>query len=157
MAETRGCPKPNVMNIKENVCTICGGTGLVPSKVLGKFSGELIENCYTNCECRKEEPEYYREVRPEDFDFPMSYDCYRSLCHQHGWPDPGDDRPPEPPELEPQVVEHIHRHSDMSRKEFAQLQSLIGEVKYLREMVAERQKRKQQPTRQPKQLGINIG
>ena len=46
-------------------------------------------------------------------------------------------------EHEPQVVEHIHRHSDMSRKEFAQLQSLIGEVKFLREKVAELQKRKQ--------------
>jgi len=31
----------------------------------------------------------------------------------------------------PQVQEVIHRHSDMSKKEFAELQRLGGQVKYL--------------------------
>ena len=43
--------------------------------------------------------------------------------------------PPEAPECSPRTVEHIHRHSDMSRQEFALLQQTAGEVKYLRDKV----------------------
>ncbi len=115
-------------------CEKCNHTGLVPSKALGKFSGKPIPNCFSDCECKQQEDrEYLYQYTPEMFDFPMSYDFYRSLCQQHSWPDPGPDRPQKQAEQAPQVVEHIHRHSDMGKKEFSQLQALIGEVKYLHE------------------------
>ena len=112
-------------------CNICKGTGLIPF-VKG---GRVIPNASVFCECY-EEHDHYHPVKPEDYDFSMSYDNYRSLCQYHGWQDPGSDVEPEPPK--PQVIEHIHRNSDMSHKDFAQLQSLIGEVKYLRGKLMER-------------------
>jgi len=75
-------------------CFICGGIGLVPFIKNGK----VIPNTFLFCECHEEKYESYREPRPEDFDFPMSYSVYRSLCQQHGWQDPGPDRPAEPEE-----------------------------------------------------------
>ena len=42
----------------------------------------------------------------------------------------------------PQVSEVIHRHSDMSKQEFALLRNLEGQVKYLQGKVTERQQRK---------------
>lgn len=42
----------------------------------------------------------------------------------------------------PQIVEYIHRHSDMSKQEFDLLQQTAREVKYLRGKLAELQARK---------------
>jgi len=112
-------------------CSKCNGTGLVPSKVLGVFSGKLIPDCFTACECKQEEHEYLRQVKPSDFDFPMSYSYYRSLCQLHGWSDPGDDRMPEPETPTPQEV--IHRHSEMGKKEFDLLQQTARKVQYLQD------------------------
>lgn len=68
--------KPSKTSGANGKCLKCGGRGLVPSTVLGKFSGKPIPNCFTKCECRKEEEhEYYPRFKPSDFDFPMS----------HGW------------------------------------------------------------------------
>ena len=59
-------------------------------------------------------------------------------------------REAQPEVREPEVVrtEVIHRHSDMSSKEFARLQSLEGEVKYLRQKLEEIQTKAK-----PKQQG----
>ena len=51
-----------------------------------------------------------------------------------------EDTPPEP-EAQQQII--IHRHSDMSKQEFALLHNLEGQVKYLQGKVTERQERKQ--------------
>lgn len=133
-------------------CSICGGTGLVPSKALGKFSGKPIPNCFTKCECQKDEPEHYHPFRPEDFDFPMSYSFYRSLCQQHGWQDPGPDRPLEPKESQSQVV--IHRTSDMGAKEFDLLQQTALKTDYLEKKLTEHLEYKKKP--QPVKSGRGI-
>jgi len=81
-------------------CAICNGTGLVPSKVLGKFSGKPIPNCFSNCACREDEQEHYQQASPEDFDFPMS-DTFRGFSYEYcGLPDPGYTPKEEP--VEPQ-------------------------------------------------------
>ncbi len=92
-------------------CLICNGTGLVPSLVLGKFSGKPIPNAYTRCECNPEETEHYHKTTPDDFDFPISYDYYRWVCQTYGEGDPGPDRPqeeqqPEPPRTVDQIIYH---------------------------------------------------
>ena len=122
-------------------CTRCDGSGLIP---FINEQGKIIPNAYLFCDCHPTyglhpEPEHTRPLRPEDIDYPVSYSHYRSLCQRHGWTDPGPDRFIEK-ESEPQVIEHIHRTSDMSQKEFAKLQSLIGEVKYLRDKVSNLEK-----------------
>ena len=86
-------------------CERCNHTGLLPFVKKGR----VIPNAFLDCSCH-EEVDHYTPVRPEDFDFPMSYDYYRSLCQYHGWTDPGDDRPSdkkedkEPPDTTVAVV-----------------------------------------------------
>lgn len=77
---------------------------------------------------------HYESISREDFDFPMSYDFYRSLCQQHGWHDPGSCELPEvKEEIEPKEV--IHRHynytSDLSRREWDEIEQLKRTVSYL--------------------------
>lgn len=116
-------------------CDKCNRTGLLPFVKDGK----VISNVFLDCECKDFEHEQhqgYSHPRPEDFDFPMSPD-YRAWTYQHcGIADPGFipvEREPEKPE--PQEI--IHRHSNMGKAEFALLQQLEGEVKYLRRKVGE--------------------
>jgi len=121
-------------------CHICNGTGLIPFVKNGK----AIPNVNLFCECR-EDIEDYRPPNPEDFDFPMSYSVYRSLCQQHGWQDPGPDRPQEPSETKPQVVEHIVRHSNLGAKEFDLLQQTALKTQYLEEKLTEHLEFKKKP------------
>jgi len=115
----------------KKVCSICNGKGLVPSKVLGKFSGKPIPNAWQDCLCREEEHEHYRRPRPSDWDFPMS-DTFRGFSYEYcGLPDPGY-IPPEPLKQEPQEQVIIHRHSNMGKQEYDLLQQTAREVKYLR-------------------------
>jgi len=140
-------------------CSICGGTGLLP---FVKPNGTISKHAKVFCDCH---PVYgtnahtsiplatqgnrpgigsrtYKQQRgrlhlyPDDFDFPMSYSVYRSLCQQYGWQDPGPDRPPEQ-EQKPQVVEHIVRHSNLGAKEFDLLQQTALKVQYLDEKLTE--------------------
>jgi len=110
-------------------CSKCNGTGLIPLK--SKKDGSIVPFAWQDCECKQEEHEYLRQVKPSDFDFPMSYSFYRSLCQLHGWSDPGDDRMPEPSQLEPKEQIITYRHSDMSKKEFDLLQQTALSVGYL--------------------------
>ncbi len=75
-------------------CERCNHTGLIPSLVLGKFSGKPIPNCFTKCECNQDEPDHYREITPVDFDFTVSWDFHRFICEQYGKGDPGPDEVP---------------------------------------------------------------
>ena len=76
-------------------CQLCGGTGRVP--IIGKFSGKPIEHAFQHCTCCQCENcmpfASHNEVQPADYDFPMSYDTWRAICQQNGWPDPGSDHP----------------------------------------------------------------
>ena len=73
-------------------CTMCDGSGLIPLK---NKKGEVVPSAWIYCSCHQEEEEHYRPLSPSDFDFPISYDYYRSLCQLHSWPDPGSCDPPE--------------------------------------------------------------
>jgi len=135
-------PKRITKNIK---CQKCNDKGLVPSKALGVFSGKPIPNCYQSCECREERHDYYPRLKVTDFDFPMSYD-FRSFIEEEitGKPLPPIDLP-EGKEQEPQVVEHVHRHYDMSRQDFSKLQQTVLKVDYLEKRLNERKPGKRSP------------
>ena len=68
-------------------CEQCGHTGLIP---LIK-NNKIIPNAWLFCECRqkKNEEEHYQRRTPADFDFPVSYDFYRSIEATYGKGDPG--------------------------------------------------------------------
>jgi len=77
------------------LCPKCGGSGLIPSPILGRFSGKPIPNCFTNCpECEREEAARYHRVTPDDFDFPVSWDFHRFIQDRYGRGDPGPERAP---------------------------------------------------------------
>ena len=109
----------------------CDGTGLIPFTK----EGRVIPNCWTHCDCHpvyglNPEPEHYRKVTPDDYDFPMSSD-FRAWTYQHcGVPDPGYI----PPERQASPItpqEIIHRHSNMGKQEFDLLQEHDRDIKYL--------------------------
>lgn len=91
-----------------------------------------------------EEPEHYYPIKPEDYDFPCS-SSFRAWTYQHcGVQDPGY-IPPEPV-IEPEPLrEIIHRHSDLSRQEFAELRQLRFKCDYLEEQLKELSKPKKKP------------
>ena len=121
---------------KQLYCEKCNHTGLLPSKVLGKFSGKPIPNCFTNCECRDElerqEEDHYHPVRPEDFDFPISYDHYRSLCQLHGWHDPGSQYPSEPEPATERIVYHTHH---LNSKDLDRIDQTVLRVGHLEKKI----------------------
>ena len=55
--------------------------------------------------------EYPFAYKPEDFDYPVSFSFYRGLCREHGWPDPGPDRPADTEEP-PKTVYHYRPIDD---------------------------------------------
>lgn len=121
-------------------CKNCKGEGKIPFVKNGK----VIPYTWVFCDCH---PQYGVDVRgsiplategrrpgirgkitrgrmhlyEDDFDFPMSYDFYRSLCLEHGWQDPGSNYP-QVSEQQPQVIEHIHFHSNLSKKEWDEME-----------------------------------
>ena len=90
-------------------CGKCEHTGLIPFK---NKEGKVIPHTHLFCECNPQgySNSYPYQYTPEMFDFPLSYSCYRSLCQQHGWADPGDDRAPEisePIETKVELVRYV--------------------------------------------------
>ncbi len=123
-------------------CSKCGHTGLLPFVKHGR----IISNAFIDCECKSSIPEHYQSILPEDFDFSISYSFYRSLCQEYGWKDPGPDRIPLPlEEPKPQVIEHIVRTSNMSKKEFAQLQQTARKVGFFSKKLTEHLEFKKKP------------
>ena len=136
-------------------CSKCDGSGKIPLK---NKAGEVVPYAWVFCECHpvygdntcpsiplvtegrrpgtgsqrlpRKIPRGRMHLYIDDFDFPMSYDFYRSLCCEYGWPDPGS-LEPKTIELQPQIQEVIHRHSDMGKKEFDLLQQTAHKVDYL--------------------------
>uniref|UniRef100_A0A6M3IQL1 Uncharacterized protein n=1 Tax=viral metagenome TaxID=1070528 RepID=A0A6M3IQL1_9ZZZZ len=113
-------------------CPICHGGGLIPFK--------NRSDAWLDCSCKQPEPERYHQIDASDFDYPCS-DTFRAHTYQHtNQPDPGYIAP-QPIAPPPQVIEH--RHSDMSKQDYALLRNLEGQVKYLQTKLAERDKNKQ--------------
>ena len=105
---------------------LCDGSGLIPFKK----EGRVIPHAFVHCDCHPDYgvnvKEHYREVRPDDFDFPISYSYYRSLCQEHDWKDPGPDYPEEPKKKEIVETKVIFRHLP-SDNEVAYLKNKLGE------------------------------
>ena len=89
------------MDALKPYCEKCQGEEMLP---LVK-NGEIIPYTFVYCECHQNDHEYEPRIKPSDFDFPMSYSIYRSLCQQHGWDDPGPCEPSEPEETEVHFVD----------------------------------------------------
>jgi len=95
-----------------------------------------VPNAWLHCGCHTDEPEHYRRVELEDFDFPVAWDWYRYYCREYGLPDPG---PCEPPKY---TLEELHggvkgleeRFSALPREELRSLglKQLGEEVEQLR-------------------------
>ncbi len=105
-------------------CEKCNHTGLIPFK---NKAGKVIPNAFLHCDCHpiyglNPEPEHYQPVRPEDFDFSMSYSYYRSLCQYHGWADPGSDIMPEP---QPKAPHSIFELDIESKKAIQQIKAQV--------------------------------
>lgn len=103
----------------------CNGSGLIPFR---NKEDKIVNHTFLFCECHpvygddaipsiplvtqgrrpgigsrklpRPIPRGRMHLYVDDFDFPMSYSFYRSLCREHGWTDPGDDRMPEEPKEE---------------------------------------------------------
>lgn len=74
-------------------CKKCNHTGLLPFVK----DGRRIDNAFLHCECNEiNQPEHYTPVRPEDYDYPMSWDNWRSICQVNGWPVPTTEQPGQP-------------------------------------------------------------
>lgn len=122
----------------------CDGSGLIPFQ---NEEGEIIPYTFSHCGCHSQygivTREYYSAIQPEDYDFPMSSNFRVWTFENCGVPDPGYVLPkPEP--IEPQPQEVIHRHSNISSKDFALLRNLEGQLKYLQHKLTEREKPKVQ-------------
>lgn len=92
--------------------------------------GRVIQNAFINCECRQEQPEHYEALKPEDFDYPMS-SSYRAASFEYcGMADTGA-IPQALPADQPIARDVIHRHSDMSQRDFALLKEHDNIIKYL--------------------------
>lgn len=109
-------------------CEKCNHTGFLPFIKNDK----VIPHARIYCECHKDE-EHYQPVRPEDFDYPMSYSFYRSLCQYQGWPEPGSC------ELLPRALEDDKEISEPAweAKQWDVVQQLQGQVRFLSSKVNE--------------------
>lgn len=115
-------------------CKKCNYTGLLPFIK----DGRRIDNAFLHCECHEvNQPDHYTPVRPEDYDYPMSWDSWRSICQLNGWPVPTSERP-EPSQEEP---------------EGEGAQQLRGEVKDLRRQL---QASRQQVTKRTQTSGNTL-
>ena len=110
-------------------CEKCKGEELLPFIK----NGNVIPYAWVYCECH-EEREHYWPISPDDFDFPMSYDYYRSLCQDHGWHDPGSQELP---------IEVIPVYQDMqwTNRQWDVINQLGAKVKFLHSEVIKLQAR----------------
>lgn len=129
---------------------LCNGSGL---RDFEKADGTIIHNTFCDCHIDAQEPPQYR-LKPEDFDFPMSYGYYRGLCHLHGWQDPGDNEPSQgessyevilrnedihPNQLR---IEQLKPELKWTRKQWDVVRQLQGEIKFLENKLNEQAKKK---------------
>ncbi len=113
-------------------CEKCNHSGLLPFK---NKKGEVIPHTYLFCECNSGTP-YPFQYTPEQFDFPMSYSCYRSLCREHGWSDPGAYEALGTQEPEPTI------EPSWRREQWKVVDSLRGELTHIHAALHELQKKK---------------
>ncbi len=115
----------------------CDGSGLIPFR---NKNGLLIKNCWVDCECNQDEPDHYHMVSPEDIDYPISYDYYRSLCQHHGWGDLDNCEPPEPIREAPQL-----NLKALSAIEWDDFQQTKGRLLHLENKMTEMRAKKLKP------------
>ena len=113
-------------------CDKCNNTGKIPFIK----EGRVIPHAIIYCECHEDEPDHYYPIDPGDFDFPISYSYYRSLCQQYGWHDPG---PTDLPETEPPP---IYQNMEWSPGQWAAVQQLKSLVQHLQNKLVELSKAK---------------
>ena len=150
----------------KSVCNKCGNTGLLPFILP---DGATSKHAQVFCSCHptygdnrfdstplptqgrrpgsgskklpRKIPKGRMHLYTDDLDFPVSFDFYRALCKKYEWPCPDSQYPQEQETPKPQEVVHVIRHSEMSQQESDMLQQLSREVKYLREKLAEKEKK----------------
>ena len=116
-------------------CPKCNGKKLLPFEK----NGRIIPHAFVNCDCYEEEPEHYHEVRPEDIDYPISYDHYRSLCQLHGWTDPGHQYPPEPKEtvVRKYIYSYEYEHTNIQKGQWDRINQAILNIGHLQKQIQE--------------------
>lgn len=96
-------------------CELCNDTKLIPFVKKGK----VIPDVWLDCECMEPEVDDYREIKLEDFDYPMS-DTFRALSYEYcGIPDPARQPKPMAPIVVDTGVKHVvhhHQHVTSSPK-----------------------------------------
>ncbi len=63
-------------------CELCNDTKLIP---FVNKQGQLRNDAFLDCECKVDEPDHY-DIRPEDFDYPMSQSYREFTFEQYGRP-----------------------------------------------------------------------
>ena len=129
---------------------VCDGSGILP--FTGK-NGKVRNDVVLFCDCHpiygvdanncgiavdtqgrrpgvtgKRTPRGRMHLYANDFDFPMSWSTYRSLCAQHGWDDPGTDIPPaieSHPVVAPLIPEY--QYLDSLKSQMLYLQNKLNE------------------------------
>jgi len=130
-------------------CPKCGDTKLIPFIKEGK----VIPHAFVHCDCKEPMSSHQIEIKPSDYDFPMSalFRCYSySYC---GEPDPGY-IPPDPDftaiedrlnDLEAETA----RPGSIPRRYYEQMQQLRSQLLHLLSKVnrleAQKKTTKQQP------------
>lgn len=118
---------------------ICDGSGLLPfTGKDGKVRGDVHLFCSCHPDYGDNVHEYDRLIKPEDYDFACS-ESFRAYQYNYcGIPDPGAVTANlEPEKPEPQVIEHIHRTSNLSKQEWDLLQQTKLKVDYLEKKIEE--------------------
>ena len=85
-------------------CQRCNDTGELP---FYRADGSVVPHVKVFCKCQDvHQDDRYYPIKPEDIDFPVSYDYWRHLSQYHGWPDPGNQ---DIKEVVPEKQEIIHK------------------------------------------------
>ena len=97
-------------------CELCSGKQLIPFVK----DGRVIPFAWVNCICKVEEPERFQEIRPEDFDYPMSETFRESTFELYGrpWEHRNEIYQPEeqPTEVIPQKIIVKHHYTQGQEK-----------------------------------------
>ena len=131
--------------IKKPYCEKCKGEGMLPFE---NKEGKLIPHTFIYCECHQDEPEHYHRLKPEDYDYPMSYD-YRSFIEEQLTGQPLPRIEPEREKSSPVVKEKLYVYTKIDKtsleldNQIAQLRSKLDGLKSeVRPLIDKKQKLK---------------
>ena len=117
-------------------CSKCDGSSLIPFIKEGK----VIPYSFVDCECREDDISLSHPTRPDDFDFPVSWDFHRFISERYGHGDPGSNEPEikEQPEPIETIVKHVYVHDMASMRQIRKLYNLESQVIALKKILNER-------------------